>query len=63
MSYAHANTCTDKHMQSLGQFADRGGEKACKTLCDGLGRQANPGVWAACEAVTEAGFTPGWGMR
>ena len=56
MSYAHADTCTDKHMQSPGQFADWAFEKVRKALWDGLDRQVSAGREAACEAVTKAVF-------
>lgn len=63
MSYAHADTCTDKHMQSAGQFADWAFEKARTALCDGLGRQVSAEVGAAARLLPKQVFTPGWGMR
>ncbi|CAI8966328.1 hypothetical protein EMIT0P4_60025 [Pseudomonas sp. IT-P4] len=56
MSYAHADTCTDKHMQSPGQFAQWAFEKARTALWAGLFRQVSAGREAACEAVTKAVF-------
>jgi hypothetical protein len=56
MSYAHADTCTDKHMQSPGQFVDWALEKTRTALWDGLCREVGAGGEAACEVVTKAGF-------